>query len=192
MMDSDLDNALIQSEALYCLRREQLVNLCKRRGIKARGKAPELADLLRQSIQVHQAHSPKPMSPALAEYPHRSPGASSPSIWSPPMHSQSPALPLHTGQSSPMLHQTIMDRTSSRLSTHSRFSYASPDMGAPPVDSPSSPVSINTPKVSGRGYDRCASPQPSLPDALPMQMICEMPNEGTDVGINLNLSLIHI
>ena len=186
MMDSDLDNALIQSEALYCLRREQLVNLCKRRGIKARGKAPELADLLRQSIQVHQAHSPKPMSPALAEYPHRSPGASSPSIWSPPMHSQSPALPLHTGQSSPMLHQTIMDRTSSRLSTHSRFSYASPDMGAPPVDSPSSPVSINTPKVSGRGYDRCASPQPSLPDALPMQMICEMPNEGTDVGINLN------
>ena len=43
-MDSDLDNALIQSEALYCLRREQLVNLCKRRGIKARGKAPELAD----------------------------------------------------------------------------------------------------------------------------------------------------
>ena len=101
-MDSDLDNALIQSEALYCLRREQLVNLCKRRGIKARGKAPELADLLRQSIQVHQASSPKPMSPALAELPHSSPRASSPSIKSPPMPSQSPVLPPHTEQSSPL------------------------------------------------------------------------------------------
>ena len=91
-MDSDLDNALIQSEALYCLRREQLVNLCKRRGIKARGKAPELADLLRQSIQVDQANSPKPMSPALAELPQGSPRTSSPSIKSPPMPSQSLSL----------------------------------------------------------------------------------------------------
>lgn len=185
-MDSDLDNALIQSEALYCLRREQLVNLCKRRGIKARGKAPELADLLRQSIQVHQANSPKPMSPALAELPQGSPRTSFPSIKSPPMPSQSPALPPHTEQSSPLLHQTIMNRTTSRLSTHSRSSHASSIMASPPIDSSSSPVSITTPRVSGRGYARCASPQPSLPDMLPMQMICEIPNQGTDVGIHSN------
>ena len=185
-MDSDLDNALIQSEALYCLRREQLVNLCKRRGIKARGKAPELADLLRQSIQVHQASSSKPISPALAELPHGSPRASSPSIKSPPMPSQSPVLPPHTEQSSPLLHQTVMNRTTSRLSTHSRSSHVSSIMTSPPVDSPSSPVGITTPRVSGRGYARCASPQPSLPDMLPMQMICEIPNEGTDVGIHSN------
>ena len=186
IMDSDLDNALIQSEALYCLRREQLVNLCKRRGIKARGKAPELADLLRQSIQVHHANSPKPMSPALAELPQVSPRASSPSIKSPPMPSQSPVLPPHTEQSSPLLHQTIMNRTTSRLSTHSRSSHASSIMASPSADSPSSPVGITTPRVSGRGYARCASPQPSLPDMLPMQMICEIPNEGTDVGIDSN------
>ena len=40
VMDNDngVDLALIRSEALYCLRREQLVSLCKRRGIKPKGK----------------------------------------------------------------------------------------------------------------------------------------------------------
>lgn len=36
--DNAVDLALIRSEALYCLRREQLVNLCKRHGIKPKGK----------------------------------------------------------------------------------------------------------------------------------------------------------
>lgn len=188
-MDSELDNALIQSEALYCLRREQLVNLCKRRGIKARGKASELADLLRQSIQDHQATSPKPLSPALAESPQRSLGASSPFVWSPPMHSRSPAFPSHAEQSSPKLpHRTAMDRTTSRLSTRSRFSHASPNMDALHVDLPSSPVSINALSASRCGYNRCANPQLCLPETLPMQVVSELANEGTGIGINLNIS----
>lgn len=37
-MDHTLDLALIQSEALYCLRKDQLISLCKRYGIKPKGK----------------------------------------------------------------------------------------------------------------------------------------------------------
>lgn len=37
-MEPALDLALIQSEALYCLRKDQLVSLCKRYGIKPKGK----------------------------------------------------------------------------------------------------------------------------------------------------------
>lgn len=51
-----MDLALIQSEALYCLKREQLVNLCKRRGIKPSGKTSQMADMLRKSIEA--VHSP--------------------------------------------------------------------------------------------------------------------------------------
>ena len=38
MIAEEIDAALINSEALYCLRRHQLVSLCKRHGIKPRGK----------------------------------------------------------------------------------------------------------------------------------------------------------
>lgn len=188
-MDGELDSALIQSEALYCLRREQLVNLCRRRGIKARGKASELADLLRQSIQDRQATSPKPLSPALAESPCRSPAASSPFVWSPPMQSRSLAFSSHAEESSPRLpHQTTLDRTTSRLSTRSQPSHAGPNMDVLPAMLPSSPVSINTASDSRCGHSRHASPQPSLPEALPMQMVGELANEATGIGINLNLS----
>ena len=53
-MNDEVDLALIQSEALYCLRREQLVSLCRRRGIKPGGKSSHMADLLRESIEAKQ------------------------------------------------------------------------------------------------------------------------------------------
>lgn len=53
-MNDEVDLALIQSEALYCLRREQLVSLCRRRGIKPGGRSSHMADLLRESIEAKQ------------------------------------------------------------------------------------------------------------------------------------------
>ncbi|WFD06591.1 hypothetical protein MVES1_001944 [Malassezia vespertilionis] len=68
---AELDLALINSEALFCLRREQLLNLCKRRGIKAKGKTEQLIDALRQSIstahQQDQSPSAESTSPTLTQ-----------------------------------------------------------------------------------------------------------------------------
>ncbi|WFD43157.1 hypothetical protein MPSI1_001810 [Malassezia psittaci] len=58
-VDSEVDLALIRSEALYCLRKEQLVNLCKRRGINPKGKTNQLIDALRESIKAEVYKQPK-------------------------------------------------------------------------------------------------------------------------------------
>lgn len=71
-MDHTVDLALIQSEALYCLRKDQLVSLCKRYGVKPKGKVrafclhepSHMADQLRQSLLGTQTQAtPCPDTP---------------------------------------------------------------------------------------------------------------------------------
>lgn len=77
-MDNEVDFALIRSEALYCLRREQLVNLCKRHGIKPQGKPTQMADALRKSIESKQP------SRVLGEIYSPDPAVHKPTMHSPP------------------------------------------------------------------------------------------------------------
>lgn len=77
-MDNEVDLALIQSEALYCLRREQLVSLCKRRGIKPRGKSSHLADMLRKSIEAKHSPSADSMNSSYYSMSPRTDGSMSP------------------------------------------------------------------------------------------------------------------
>lgn len=174
-MDSQVDIALIQSEALYCLRREQLVNLCKRRGIKARGKTSHLADLLRESLQA--AHPVLPASQI--SHPTTSPNFSRPLVSREhsPTHESVPHMSRSYAMhpSSPMS-RTSLERQSSLLSTRSRFSRFDPYADTNSVYSHTMTESIEMMMEARGGYSRCVSPKPSVVDTMPMPAVHEISN----------------
>lgn len=63
---SEIDRALVESEALFCLRRTQLVSLCKRHGLKPKGGNKDMAVALRELILATppDAHAAVDASPS--------------------------------------------------------------------------------------------------------------------------------